>query len=172
MEVDMENLFTPPWLELPPEITSTILQKLGTIEILRNADKVCTTWRRLCEDPAMWRVINMRDNVWDMLEGYLEQICREAVDRSQGQLIDINLEYFGSDNLLYYIAERSPQLKRLRLLCSYNVSGEALSAALKKCPLLEELHLYHILIGKESIENIGRSCRALKSFKLNNQEGM
>ncbi|XP_070047668.1 F-box protein SKIP19-like [Nicotiana tomentosiformis] len=169
MEVDMENLFTPPWLELPPEITSTILQKLGTIEILRNADKVCTTWRRLCEDPAMWRVINMRDNVWDMLEGYLEQICREAVDRSQGQLIDINLEYFGSDNLLYYIAERSPQLKRLRLLCSYNVSGEALSAALKKCPLLEELHLYHILIGKESIENIGRSCRALKSFKLNNQ---
>lgn len=103
----MENLFTPPWLELPPEITSTILQKLGTIEILRNADKVCTTWRRLCEDPAMWRVINMRDNVWDMLEGYLEQICREAVDRSQGQLIDINLEYFGSDNLLYYIAERS-----------------------------------------------------------------
>ncbi|MCD7460165.1 hypothetical protein HAX54_042974 [Datura stramonium] len=171
MEEEMENLIAPPWLELPPEITSTILQKLGTIEILRNAEKVCTTWRRLCQEPAMWRVIQMQNAgayFWDR-EDDLEKICRQAVDRSQGQLIDISLEYFGSDNLLNYIAERSAQLKRLRLVCSYNVSGEGLSAAVKKFPLLEELHLYYISITKEAIETIGRSCRALKSFKLNNQ---
>lgn len=40
---------------------------------------------------------------------------------------------------------------------------------MKKFPLLEELHLYYITITKEAIETIGRSCRALKSFKLNNQ---
>ncbi|KAJ8561168.1 hypothetical protein K7X08_027358 [Anisodus acutangulus] len=167
----MENLIAPPWLELPPEITSTILQKLGTIEILRNADKVCTTWRRLCHEPDMWRVIKMQNagaDFWDR-EDDLEKICREAVDRSQGELIDISLEYFGSDNLLNYIAERSDQLKRLRLVCSYNVSGEGLSAAVKKFTLLEELHLFYISITKETIETIGRSCRALKSFKLNNQ---
>ncbi|XP_059292359.1 F-box protein SKIP19-like [Lycium ferocissimum] len=170
-EEDMENPITPPWLELPSEITSTILQKLGTIEILRNADKVCTTWRRLCQEPAMWRVIKMQNagaDFWDS-EDDLEKICRQAVDRSQGQLIDISLEYFGTDDLLNYIAERSPQLKRLRLVCSYNVSGDGLSAAVKKFPLLEELHLYYISITKETIETIGRSCRALKSFKLNNQ---
>ncbi|PHU08910.1 putative F-box/LRR-repeat protein 23 [Capsicum chinense] len=65
------------------------------------------------------------------------------------------------------IASRSAQLKRLRLVCSYNVSSEGLSAAVKEFPLLEELHLYYISITKEAIETIGRSCRALKSFKLN-----
>ncbi|KAL3351229.1 hypothetical protein AABB24_019702, partial [Solanum stoloniferum] len=64
---------------------------------------------------------------------------------------------------------RSPQLKHLRLVCSYNVSAEGLSAAVKKFPLLEELHLYYIAITKETIETIGSSCRGLKSFKLNNQ---
>lgn len=169
----MQNLIPPPaWLELPAEITSTILKKLGTIEILRSADKVCTTWRRLCKEEAdMWRVIKMQNagaDFWDR-EDDLEKMCCQAVDRSQGELIDISLEYFGSDNLLSYVAQRSAQLKRLRLVCSYNVSGEGLSAAVKQFPLLEELHLYYISITKDAIESIGRSCRSLKSFKLNNQ---
>ncbi|KAM3270532.1 putative F-box/LRR-repeat protein 23 [Capsicum chacoense] len=171
MEVDMECPIAPPWLELPPEITTTILQKLGPIEILKNADKVCTTWSRLCHEPAIWRVIKMQNAGADFgdREDDLERMCRQAVDRSWGQVIEISLEYFGSDNLLNYIAERSAQLKRLRLVCSYNVSSEGLSAAVKEFPLLEELHLYYISITKEAIETIGRSCRALKSFKLNNQ---
>lgn len=111
---------------------------------------------------------NAGADFWDR-EDDLEKLCRQAVDRSQGQVIDISLEYFGSDNLLNYIAERSSQLKHLRLVCSYNVSAEGLSAAVKKLPLLEELHLYYISITTEAIESIGRSCRALKSFKLNNQ---
>ncbi|XP_015158497.1 F-box protein SKIP19-like isoform X2 [Solanum tuberosum] len=168
---DMENSIAPPWVELPPDITSSILQKVGPIEMLKSADKVCSTWRRLCHEPAMWRVVKMQNagaDFWDR-EDDLEKICGRAVECSNGELVDLSLEYFGSDKLLSYIAERSPQLKHLRLVCSYNVSAEGLSAAVKKFPLLEELHLFYIAITKEAIETIGSSCRGLKSFKLNNQ---
>lgn len=36
----------------------------------------------------------------------LGEMCRHAVDRSQGELVDINLEYFATDKLLSYVAER------------------------------------------------------------------
>ncbi|CAK9142853.1 unnamed protein product [Ilex paraguariensis] len=158
------------WLELPPEVMATILHRVGAIDILANVQMVCTTWRRICKDSAMWRVIDMHNlgDLWDM-EHDLEKMCKHAVDRSEGQLIDINIEYFGTDELLQYIANRSSQLSRLRLVCCHNVSSEGLSEAVKRLPLLEELHLYYTSIAKESIEAVGRCCPLLKSFKLNNQ---
>ncbi|CAK9164410.1 unnamed protein product [Ilex paraguariensis] len=61
----------------------------------------------------------------------------------------------------------SSQLKRLRFACCHNISSEGLIEAVKKLPLLEELHLYYTSITKEAIEAVGRSCPRLKSFKLN-----
>jgi hypothetical protein len=33
----------------------------------------------------------------------LDKMCRHAIDRSSGQLLDINLEFFLTDDLLNYI---------------------------------------------------------------------
>ncbi|CAI9782175.1 unnamed protein product [Fraxinus pennsylvanica] len=136
----------PSWLELPREITALILHKLGTIEILTSAQKVCTTWRRVCQDVTMWRIIDMRNlgDLWATPYD-LVKMCRHAVDVSKGQLEDINIEYFGTDDLLTYISQSSNQLRRLRIVFCYNITCE------------------------EAIEVIGRSCPLLKSFKLNNQ---
>lgn len=49
------------WLELPSDIMVNILSRLCISDILENAQKVCTAWRRISKDPAMWRVINMND---------------------------------------------------------------------------------------------------------------
>lgn len=94
----------PPWTELPTDVAANILQRLSCVELLESAQKVCTTWRSLCRDPAMWRAIDL-SNIDDMSYNP-EIICRHAVDRSQGQLLDINVEYFGTDDLLHYISER------------------------------------------------------------------
>lgn len=96
---------TPPWLELPREITAAILHKLGPLEILATAQNVCTTWRSMCQDPSMWRCIDMRAarNIWDEIDR--DKVCRQAVDLSQGQLIDIYLNHSTSD-LLLYVCER------------------------------------------------------------------
>jgi uncharacterized protein YbdZ (MbtH family) len=95
----------PNWLELPRDVTASILLRLGSIEILTSAQMVCSLWRNLCKDPSMWRAVDMSnaDNYWNDYD--LERMCRDAVDRSCGQLVDINLEYFGTDELLRHIAD-------------------------------------------------------------------
>lgn len=95
------------WLELPLDVTAKILSLLGAIEVLTTAQRVCSTWRNICKDPLMWRTIDMR-NLGDLsgMPYDLETMCRHAVDRSCGQLADINIEYFGTDELLEYITER------------------------------------------------------------------
>ncbi|KAK3039743.1 hypothetical protein RJ639_027400 [Escallonia herrerae] len=160
----------PNWLELPRELTASILRRLGAIELLESAQKVCTTWRNICKDPAMWRTVDMRNSGRTHALPYdLEKMTMHAVDLSCGQLEAVNIENFGSDQLLLYIADRSSQLKRLQLVhcCCEDISSEAFSEAFKKLPLLEELHLYFTAFDKGDIEVAGRFCTLLKSFKLN-----
>lgn len=96
----------PPWVDLPREITADILRRVGVVNTLLNAQNVCTTWWEVCHDSSMWRVIDMR-NAEDMeMDVVFHKACRVAVDRSKGQLSKINIEYFGNDYLLKYIAER------------------------------------------------------------------
>ena len=102
------------WLELPRDVTASILQRLGAIEILESAQKVCLHWRNLCKDPSMWRAIDMR-NHYDL---DIEKMCRHAIDRSSGQLRDINIEFFGTDDLLNHITNRS--LLYFLWICSLN----------------------------------------------------
>jgi hypothetical protein len=95
------------WLELPRDVMASILLKLGAFEILTSAQRVCLPWHKLCKDPSMWRAVDMRNpyNHWVDYNN-LERKCRVAVNRSCGQLVDINVEDFGTDKLLKHIADR------------------------------------------------------------------
>ena len=95
------------WLELPRDVTVSILQRLGTIEILETAQKVCMLWRNISKDPSMWNSIDMR-NLGDLhdMDYDLEKMCIHAIDRSCGHLQDIHIQNFGADNLLAYITQR------------------------------------------------------------------
>ncbi|XP_071698652.1 F-box protein SKIP19-like [Rutidosis leptorrhynchoides] len=161
---------TPNWLEMPHELMSTILQSLGAVEILNHAQLVCTNWRRICKDPSMWKVINMNEIVddWGMDEERLN-LTKQAVYRSSGELIDINLEFFCTDELLDFITQSSSKLKCLCLSNCYNITSSGLSNAVKRLPQLEKLHLYYTYIYVEDIEVIGQNCPQLKSFKLNKE---
>lgn len=52
----------------------------------------------------MWRVIDIQ-NRHDGEHDY-DVMCMHAVHRSRGQVIDISIEYLGSDILLLYIARK------------------------------------------------------------------
>ncbi|KAI3751363.1 hypothetical protein L2E82_22447 [Cichorium intybus] len=102
------------WLELPSDVTANILYRIGVIDILENAQKVCTTWRKICKDPSMWRVIHMKKpyavhqsqgpldyiNVVTFTNDRSLEICKHAVDQSQGHLVDICIVDFANDELL------------------------------------------------------------------------
>jgi len=98
------------WAELPPELTSSILLRLGAIEILQNAQRVCKSWRRVCQDPSMWRKIDIRikENLVNSVELFyvIEPLCCRAVDLSQGGLLEINIDYLVNTSFLNYIADR------------------------------------------------------------------
>lgn len=95
------------WLELPRDVTVLILSRLGAVGILWSAQYVCMAWRQICKDPLMWRTIDMRnDGDLDGVMFDLDSMCRRAVDRSAGNLVDLNVEFFGSDCLLNFITDR------------------------------------------------------------------
>ncbi|KAI9122507.1 hypothetical protein K1719_006347 [Acacia pycnantha] len=155
------------WLDLPVDVTAAILLKLGPVEILTSAQSVCTSWRSICKDPTMWRAIDMQ-NLGDPDMPYdLEIMCRHAVGRSCGQLVDINVEYFGTDDLLKYITDSTSHLHRLRFACCYDISDEGLCEVAGKLPLLEELAISIGNITKDALEVIGQNCPNLKSLKFN-----
>lgn len=124
----MDSLLPPPplrsadqyrnWLDLPREVTASILKRLGVIEILTSAQKVCLLWRSICKDPSMWRMINTGyvRNLWSIPYD-LEQMCRHAVDRSCSQLVGIKVGWFCMDGLLKYITERYAR----SLFCFYDL---------------------------------------------------
>ncbi|KAI3680374.1 hypothetical protein L2E82_50359 [Cichorium intybus] len=99
----------------------------------------------------------------------LKEICKQAVDRSQGQLVDITIGEFVDDELLEYVADRSSQLRRLEIVYGYSDTYGCWSEALKKFPLLEELSLYLTEISKEGIETAGRCCPLITTLKLNKE---
>ncbi|XP_047939633.1 putative F-box/LRR-repeat protein 23 [Salvia hispanica] len=132
------------------------------------AQRVCTTWWKACKDPALWRVINFSDpNERKCTRKYIA-MCRHAVDRSQGRLLDLTIQYFGDDALMNYIVDRSPNLKRLKLGSCFYISGYCATRMAAKLGHLEELHLtLRPGIGAADIEAIGYSCPMLKSFSCN-----
>ncbi|XP_061365781.1 putative F-box/LRR-repeat protein 23 [Gastrolobium bilobum] len=166
---DSPELETRNWLNLPPDVTSMILLKLGVIEILFRAQFVCTKWWRICEDPGMWRIIDMRIKGLDYLNyiNVMTFMCRLAIDRSCGQLVDITLERFAGNDLLKYIVNSTPHLRRLRLVICYGISDQVMSEAAKKLPLLEELDNSFGSNSTVALEAIGQSCPLLKSLKFN-----
>ncbi|KAJ9565916.1 hypothetical protein OSB04_001882 [Centaurea solstitialis] len=152
------------WVEMPEEIMGgMILQRLNAIEILISVQKVCTTWRKICKDPEMWKSIDMDHYSY---ANDFEKLIKQAVHRSYGELIDIRLKCCVTDDLLDFISQCSSKLKSLRLMKCYGVKGNWLIHALKRLPYLETLELFYISIEAKDIKAIGQSCPHLKSFKM------
>ncbi|XP_047976647.1 putative F-box/LRR-repeat protein 23 [Salvia hispanica] len=156
----------PPWIELPDDLTANILQRLGAEETLESAQKVCTTWWRVCKNPITWRVIDL--DYRRCAASKFDKICLCAVDRSQGQLVELKLFCYEADDFLNYVAERSNQLRCLTLT-EKDVLGTAYAKAIMKLPQLEELHFIKMdTVGPTDFENIGISCPTLKSLTFSN----
>ncbi|OWM71286.1 putative F-box/LRR-repeat protein 23 [Punica granatum] len=158
------------WLELPRDITAAILQRIGVVEILSNAQCVCTQWWSICREPSMWRTIYMGSEAypWEREHHrHLESMCRQAVDRSCGGLVDISILYFGTDELLTHIAASCTQIKRLCLVSCIGFSKGTISEIASKLSMLEDLELSYCSLLEETLEAVGRHCPHLKSLKYN-----
>ncbi|KAK9066242.1 hypothetical protein SSX86_013563 [Deinandra increscens subsp. villosa] len=156
---------TPNWLELPRDVMENILQRIGVVDVLENTQKVCTAWREIYKDPAMWKVIHMHKFLVPNGKRAFQEMCKHAVDRSQGQLLDLTIKGFCDEGLLQYVFERSSQLRRVEIIFCLENIFEQWGEGLKNLPLLEELSVGDI--STEDIEAAGRYCPLLKTLKVN-----
>lgn len=93
------------WAELSPDVLSVIFGKIGAVEILMGAGRVCRGWRRVAREPLLWRRVDMT-HLDHLGEAEMEAMARLAVDWSAGRMEEFSAARFGSDELLLYIAER------------------------------------------------------------------
>ncbi|CAJ2647406.1 unnamed protein product [Trifolium pratense] len=165
MKAEAENTTVPNWLELPRDITTNILQRLDTIEIVTIACHVCPLWWNICKDPLMWRTIRMT-NLHHLQHKHLElvKICCYAIERSCGHLEDIDIQFFGSNDVLECIAINANNLRCMRLVYCRRISDEGLSLAVRNLPLLEEVDISFNMLNEDSLEALGRCCPRLKSL--------
>ncbi|KAM7270804.1 hypothetical protein ACFE04_030018 [Oxalis oulophora] len=149
--------------------------KLGVVEIIESTQKVCVSWRRICKDPSMWRHIDMSNLSYLHYNIYsLEKLYFHIIDRCQGNLIDISIDYFASYDILHYIAERTTGLKRLRLFScdALGISHVGMIEVALKFPLLEELDATLCYFSVEALKVIGKSSPLLRCLKLNKEVGL
>jgi len=106
-EAECKSTMAPNWLELPRDITAKILQRLDTIDIVTSACQVCPLWWKICKVPLMWRTIHI-PYISLLPFNYQDstKICSYAVERSCGHLEGINIQYYVTDDLLNFIAEK------------------------------------------------------------------
>ncbi|KAL6198445.1 hypothetical protein ACLB2K_028234 [Fragaria x ananassa] len=51
------------WIDLPDDVTASILSRLPMFDILETAQRVCLTWRRICKDPMTWLTIRLEFDI-------------------------------------------------------------------------------------------------------------
>jgi hypothetical protein len=99
----MFSTMRPNWLELPKDIARDIFMRLDIINIVTSICLVCPLWSNICKDSSMWHTIHMNETFSYSNED-LVKIFRFAVKRSCGQVEDIEIRSFCTDDLLQYIA--------------------------------------------------------------------
>ncbi|WVZ94621.1 hypothetical protein U9M48_040490 [Paspalum notatum var. saurae] len=153
-----------------------ILRRLDHADVLRSAQHVCRSWRRVARDePTLWRRITMRGH--ERTERWLNRgggggAAIEAVRRSAGKCEAFCGEYAGDNRFLIYLSEQAPCLKSLRLISCNHVTDLGISDAVKQFPLLEELELSLCAnVGsRELYEFVGEVCPKLKHFRLRRRD--
>ncbi|KAG2295459.1 hypothetical protein Bca52824_042128 [Brassica carinata] len=105
------------WADLPPELMSSILLR---IDVLENAQRVCRSWRRVCKDPRRGvRLICATMETWTTWTMTSRScVVTQSIAAKAVWLGSTLGTYFGTDDLLNYIAVRylslSPSLSLSR----------------------------------------------------------
>ncbi|KQJ86329.1 hypothetical protein BRADI_4g04740v3 [Brachypodium distachyon] len=134
------------WSKLPMDLLTSIFAKLAPVEVLMGAGLVCHSWLEAAKLPdLLWRSLDMKhlnsnNNAVLKNKHFLRTMAKIAMDRADGRLETFAADLFVDDELLEYIAERSPSLKSLTLVdCS--ITNTTLMETVDICPRLELLHV-------------------------------
>ncbi|KAL5722138.1 hypothetical protein ACHQM5_005695 [Ranunculus cassubicifolius] len=154
------------WLELPEDLISLIFTKIGPIQILHRAQFVCSLWQKLSKQPHLFRSLDLRKPFIHNYYFNYKKLANVAIDRSSGELVELYVENFGTEDLLRKVADKSVSLKYLCLVACHEISDTMFIEFVRKSPSLEQLEMVNCYFPKEVIAEIGTCCSQLKKFRL------
>ncbi|XP_047057781.1 F-box protein SKIP19-like [Lolium rigidum] len=136
------------WSLLPLDVLSSVFVRVGAVDVLMGAGLMCRSWLQAAMVPDVWRVVDIESRehiLWSKKFCTVDMMIRAAIDRSDGQLQVFVGRLFGSVELVKYIVERSPSLRKLRLvLCFIDIFirprvpvGVRLASVIRESPLRE-----------------------------------
>lgn len=95
------------WSELPFDALYLIFANLGVVDLLMGAGLVCHSWLEVAKEPDLWRIVHMRHHeIVGMNANDLRAMLNVSIDRSDGRMEVFVGEWFLTDKLLKYIADR------------------------------------------------------------------
>ncbi|TVU42290.1 hypothetical protein EJB05_08686, partial [Eragrostis curvula] len=128
----------PDWAALPHDVLAVVFLMLGTGEILRGAEFVCKSWRRVAlEEPVLWHRVEM-PVVRRCRRGGWRAMLRDAVERSAGQCVAFSGPC--DNQSLLDLVDRAPLLKSLDLF-DFVASNDVLTGAIVRLHHLEDLEV-------------------------------
>lgn len=157
------------WSELPFDALYSIFANLGVVDLLMGAGLVCHSWLEAAKEPDLWRIVHMRHHeIAGMNKNDLWAMLNVAIDRSDGRMEVFVGEWFLTDKLLKYIADRSPNLRHLDLVKCYRITKEGLAEVIPRFPLLEKIVLwgYRRSVTGDLYQLIGKTCNQLECLEL------
>ncbi|KAL6604859.1 hypothetical protein ACP70R_042803 [Stipagrostis hirtigluma subsp. patula] len=164
------------WAALPHDILLDVFLKLGSREVMMGAEFACTAWRRVAlHEPALYRRVCMPEAIapWRCVDDESDLMERDlvAVDRAAGQCVAFAGGCNGGE--LLRLVQSAPSLKHLDIeYDGDNEYGQELIAALKKLPLLEELHISLLSAMDPSdpqtdlLQHVSKACPRIKKLEL------
>ncbi|KAG8058807.1 hypothetical protein GUJ93_ZPchr0002g23370 [Zizania palustris] len=152
------------WAEMPSDALATVFGKLDVSDLLTGAGLVCRAWRQLAAtDTTLWRRVALSSPCNHMENKEAEAMARTAIDRAAGTLDVFWADTFVTNDLLFYVSQRAPSLKSLKL----SFCLQWMLEALKGFPQLEELDITICVLCGDLCEPIGKACPQLKCFRMN-----
>ncbi|KAF5187515.1 F-box protein skip19 [Thalictrum thalictroides] len=161
------------WLDLPREIMILIFMKLGQVDIILIAQNVCSSWRKLANEPQLYRTITVQYQDFlryfdfkPLSSGKFAMLFKEAFRRSCGQLVGISCETLLDQDLLNYVVGKPNSLKTLKIGMDVCISVVGFILIVKRLPLLEELDLLIGYYTNDLFKVIGLSCQKLRHLRV------
>ncbi|KAL5708901.1 hypothetical protein ACHQM5_019647 [Ranunculus cassubicifolius] len=164
------------WLDLPADVMLLIFIKLRVVELLANAQKVCSLWKKLAKEPLLYRDIDFQgseryttnaENCSKYARFQLVMLAKEAVDRSCGQLVKLSTTK-GScwDWIIFCYVNSTNSLKSLKLRGWLFMSEHDLAHVVRGLDSLEELDMDWAYFPEFTIGELSGTCQKLSSFRL------
>lgn len=169
-DLHQENCTTRNWLELPEDVMILIFKKLSVLEILLNAQMVCTSWQKLAREPQIYCAINL-EHAEDYFTYalFFKDFVKDVMGRSCGHMVEFSctVSSLVTFEVLDYVVDQSCRsLKALRMSDWCHNATRALSLLAVGLPDLEKLDLRCTYDVSETIQELGRFCSKLRYLRL------